>query len=539
MSKRPIGLSALLAGATLGTAVSLTAAPARADTPGCTAKGVLPAAFPAQLLVGVGSATPDDTKPLSAGNKWNVHWLYLSGQSGNDWYNGYGGSPADGSWIVDFFSTIDGQGLIPGIHLYNMGFGHSDGTGILTEIQSSTWTKAYFTEFKALMQRAKTFGKPVVIVLEGDSFGFLEMQTQNMPTTMAAVASTGMAEVAGLPNTIAGFGQALLAIRKSVGAYNVAMGPDVPYYAAQADIMNFTFDALQPHVDYQYAFFGPLGVGANVTGDTFDFMASAPDDADCASYLGAKPCWDASDTAPTTGEASINRYIQWLSLFNQTAGVHWMLHQVPIGNSQNRNVAYDGTAKSGYQDNRAEFLFQYETPASTALRDKHLTSMANAGVMGMLFGLSTDGDTAFTDIWKDGMPFLVTHVAAVGATGFAIARGPCSADGGAAGGSSSSGGVSADGGSSGASSSGGVSADGGSSGAGSSSGSTSSSGGSGSGSGGGALTDGGSQGDAGGFGGTTSAGCGCVVGEGAPATSGGAMSLLLLSSAWFRRRRRS
>ena len=98
-------------------------------------------------------------------------------------------------------------------------------------------------------------------------------------SSSAAVASTGMPELAGLPNTLAGFGMAFLAIRKSVGAYNVAMGPDTAYWAANGDIMNFApsdTDDLQSHVDFQWKFFGSF-VGPNQTGDRFDFSASCPD----------------------------------------------------------------------------------------------------------------------------------------------------------------------------------------------------------------------------------------------------------------------
>jgi hypothetical protein len=409
-------------------ALLVLGATARAGTPGASAAGSISPALPARLLVGINAETPDDTWAAQSGTKWDVEWVYLSGQGGNNWYNGYGGSPADGSWIDGFFSSIDGHGFIPGIHLYNMGYGHDTGdAGILTEIQDATWSKEYFTEFKALMQHAKTFGKPVVIVIEGDSFGFLENLTSNDPTVTAAVASTGLSELAGLPNTVAGFGMAYLAIRKSVGAYNVALGPDTPYYAAQGDIMNFppavNDPNLQSHVDFQWKFFSALGVGANATGDRFDFTASCPDSADCAAYTDGRPCWDPSDTA-SVNTPSINRYIEWLHLFNQTSGVRWVIHQIPLGNSQHRNVPYDGTADSGYRDNRAEYLFQYESPASNAIRDQHLGNFADAGVIALLFGSSDDGDTPWTDIWKDGKPFLATHVAAVNnGGGFAIARG--------------------------------------------------------------------------------------------------------------------
>lgn len=570
MSRRFIGLRSLLA----ATAI-LTTTAARAQTPGCAAKGVIAPAFPTHMLVGIASNGPDDTWAKQSGTKWDVQWMYLTGQSGNDWYNNYGFGTADGSYIDGFFSTIDANGFIPGIHLYNIGFGHDTGdSGILSEIQNPSWTTNYFNEFKVLMRKAKTFGKPVVIVLEGDSFGFLENLTTNNPNVMAAVASTGIPELAGLPNTVAGFGMAYLALRKAAGAYNVAMGPDTPYYAAQGDIMNFAptdTSALAPHVSFQWTFFGPW-VGPNATGDRFDFTASCPMAGDCASYTDGRPCWNPSDTA-SVNTPSINRYVQWLQLFNQTSGVHWLLHQVPLGNSQHRNVPFDGTARSGYKDNKAEYLFQVEAPASMAIRDAHMTDFANAGVVGMLFGSSDDGDTPATDLWTDNQPFLKTHVALLNnAGGFTIARASgCGGDAGAASGSSSSssGAGSSSGTSSGANSSGGTSSGSSgtgttsSSGAGASSGAAGSSGsgthgsssgsgtsgtssGSGTGDGSSSGSRAGSSGSGGsadsdggdGFGDTTSGG-GCALGGVPSPANGAAASLVLLSTALLLRRRRT
>ena len=410
---------------------------ARAQTPGCEAAGTV-SAMPQRMLFGWG-ANYDDTWAQKSGTKWDVQWMYFSGQAGNNWYNTWGYGAADGSFLTNVLETIDGYGFITGIHLYNMGYGHDQGdAGLLTEIQDAKWTKQYFTEFKGMMQKAKSFGKPVIIVLEGDSFGMIEMLAKNDPNVAAAVASTGLPELAGLPDTIAGIGLAYLAIRKSVGASNVLMGPDTPYYAANGDIMNWPDTAsLQSHVDYQWKFFAPFGVGENSTGARFDFSASCPMAADCASYSDGRPCWDPSDTA-SINVPSINRYLEWLRLYNQTSGVRWVLHQVPIGNSQHRNVPYDGSARSGYKDNKVEYLFQYESPASPDIRTRHLTNFANAGVVGLLFGFSDDGDTPSTDLWLDNQPFLKTHVAAVNNSGgFAIATSPgCgpAVDGGGSGG---------------------------------------------------------------------------------------------------------
>ena len=374
------------------------------------------AALPKRVLIGWGADSYDDTWAQKSGTKYDVQWTYLSGQAGNNWYNDFGYGAADGSMLDDILSTIDSYGFIPGIHLYNMGYGHDQGdAGLLTEIQDSSWTKEYFTEFKVMMQKIKNFGKPVIIVLEGDSFGMVEMLTNNTPTTTAAVASTGLPELAGLPNTVAGFGMAFLAMRKSVGVPNVAMGPDTPYYAANGDIMNFAptdTQALAAHVTYQWPFFSALGVGPNQTGDHFDFSASCPRASDQDAYSDGRDNWSNSDTA-SVNTPSINRYIEWLSLYNQASGVPWVLHQVPIGNSQHLDTAWSAnTARSGYKDILVEYLFQYESPSSTTLRTTHVGNFANAGVAAFLFGFSDDGDMPTNDLWKDNLPFFNTHVAA-------------------------------------------------------------------------------------------------------------------------------
>jgi hypothetical protein len=383
--------------------------------------------LPKHLLVGWG-ANYDDTWAKTSATKVDVQWMYFAGQAGNDWYNDFTFGPADGSFLDTVLTTVDGYGFIPGIHLYNIGFGHDTGDpGLLTEVQTTSFMKSYFAEFKVFMQKAKNFGKPVIVVIEGDAFGMLSLLTSGNPNTMAAVANTGMPELAGLPNTIAGIGLAYLAIKKSVGATNVYMGPDTPYYAAQGDILNFPpsdTDPLQSHVDYLYSFFGPFGMGTNQTGTVFDFSAGCPRAADQDDYtqmaspgFDGRDAWSTSDTA-SANSPSITRYWNFLQLYHQKSGRPWVLHQVPIGNSQHLDTNWNmNQARSGYKDILVEYLFQYESPASPAIRTKHLGNFANAGVIGMLFGFSDDGDMPTNDLWTDNKPFFSTHVNALAQAG--------------------------------------------------------------------------------------------------------------------------
>jgi hypothetical protein len=180
-------------------------------------------------------------------------------------------------------------------------------------------------------------------------------------------------------------------------------------------------------------FFQPFGLGTNATGDRFDFQASNPlsGDADYYRIVGGDNgrWWDASDTASVNSK-SFNRYAEWLRQFNQASGRRWMLHQIPVGNSNMLNVDSDCgaptdkcTPRTGYKDNRPEYFFNYDAPSSKTIRDQHLAKFADAGVIGLLFGAGDGGSTTpYNDTWTDGQLFLKSRAGAViSAGGFAIA----------------------------------------------------------------------------------------------------------------------
>ena len=82
------------------------------------------------------------------------------------------------------------------------------------------------------------------------------------PNAFAAIASSGMPELAGLPNTVAGWGLAFLQIKKAVGANNAILGIHLSAWASGKDIAHFNVtDPLQPEVDKVYNFLAPAGLG--------------------------------------------------------------------------------------------------------------------------------------------------------------------------------------------------------------------------------------------------------------------------------------
>src|SRR3982751_6002416 len=378
---------------------------AAAVVAGGAAKGAIPTGLPARELVGLFEDT-GATWMKNSGAPWDVRYRYFT----KGWVNNWGFGAYDGSWGLGYMRECDGQRFIPAVQYYQMN-GEPGGSesAFLAKVQNATTMKSYFGDFKILMQRAKDFGKPVIILLEADGFGFLEQQTGGNSAAYAAIKDSGIAELAGLPNTVAGWGLAFLQLRKSVGANNAVLGLHISGWASGKDVAyGSVTDPLSPEVDKVYNFLATFGLAANVTGGTWDVLVGDPLDRDSDYYVlvqGQNRWWDASDSASISSK-SFNRYAEWVRLWNVKAAKRWILWQIPLGNSNHRNVANDGTARAGYKDNRPEYFFGNGTA--------HMAKFAEAGVIGLLFGAGAGGQSSYqNDNYTDGQLFMKSRAGAI------------------------------------------------------------------------------------------------------------------------------
>lgn len=377
----------------------------RAFLAGESASGPIPTGLPARVMVGLFEDTGASWMK-SSGVRWDARYRYLT----KGWANNWGFGAYDGSFALNYFREGDTQGCVPAVQYYQI-FGEARGgeAATLSKLQNASLMRAYFGDFKLLMQRAKDFGKPVLILLEADAFAFLQQQSNHNPNAAAAIASSGMPELAGLPNTVAGWGLAFLQIRKSVGASNALLGVHISAWASGKDIAHFNVaDPLGPEVDKVHGFLAPLGLGANVTGQTFDVLVGDPLDRDADFYRltqGQDRWWDASDSAPIASK-SFNRYAEWLRLWNVKAQKRWVLWQIPLGNASSKNVYNNGAPSEGYKDNRPEYFFGSGTA--------HIEKFANAGVIALLFGAGAGGQSSYgNDQYSDGQLFMKSRAGAI------------------------------------------------------------------------------------------------------------------------------
>ncbi|MBL8956096.1 MAG: hypothetical protein JNK82_35310 [Myxococcaceae bacterium] len=237
--------------------------------------GSIPSGMPARLAVGLNEDT-GRTWMKSSGARWDVRYRYLT----KGWVNNWGWGPADGQFALDFMRECQTQGYLPAFSLYQF---HSEPGGgesaFLAKTQNATTMRAYFADVKLLMQKAKQYDAPVLLLVEPDGTGLLEAQSQHNPNVYAAVAASGLPELQGLPNTIGGWGRAFLALRDAVGASNVILGLHVSGWATGHELFSFSVtQPLQPHVDQAYNFLVPFGLAQ------YDVLVADPLDRDADYY---------------------------------------------------------------------------------------------------------------------------------------------------------------------------------------------------------------------------------------------------------------
>lgn len=380
--------------------------------------GRIPSGMPSRLAVGL---FEDSGQPWMKNSavKWDVRYRYLT----FGWANNWGWGAADGSFALDYMRECAQQNTLPAFAYYEMNEQPGGWEGDFYQKTTNAQTmRSYFADFKLLMQRAKEFDQPVLVLLEADGFAYMQQQSGNDPNAYSAIADTGLPELAGIPNTAAGWGLAFLQLRKAVGANKVILGVHLSGWATGLDLFHASTSAnLQAAVDEVYAFLAPSGLAANVTGQTYDVLVGDPLDRDANYYQlvrGENRWWDASDSAPIASK-SFNRYAEWLRLWNLKSNKRWVLWQIPVGNSSSLDVCNGGGARQGYKDNRTEYFFG---AAGAAHREK----FAAAGVISLLFGQGEGCQASYeNDLDATGQPYLKrTAGAFLAAGGLAIPAGP-------------------------------------------------------------------------------------------------------------------
>jgi hypothetical protein len=348
----------------------------------------LPSGWPTTLQLGVADGPGGAAVLETAG--FGFRYQYLAG--GVNTGTGWATWNTDGAFVTDYVQDSLEHGLVPVFSYYMMvqsapGNAESESRGVYTNLQDRATMTAYYQDLRLFFQRAGAFpGRLVVLHVEPDLWGYMQQQWasgDSAASVPAAVSSTGLPELAGLPETLSGFARAIVTLRDAY-APNVQLAYHVSIWGTNADIAySDPPDATVAVLAHRAAaFFTSLQAGFDLV-----FGEFSDRDAGFKQYVsgdGGASWWDAGDFA---------RHVRFLGVFAGAAGKRVVLWQIPLGNTKMRamNNTWDH-----YQDNRAEWLLDDPSRA-------HLLAYVQAGVVGFLFGRGADGATCACDAAGDGV----------------------------------------------------------------------------------------------------------------------------------------
>ena len=163
---------------------------------------------PDRLLIGVGSGGSDTALIQAQGLKPDLFDRYLVGidtQGGWTTWN----APS-GAYATDVISQAESVGAMPMFTLFQFS---ADNTSDLNSLATASYMQAYWSDVITLFQRIDLYGKPVLINVEPDFWGFAQSVTDASyagdPTRVPAVLSSDPV-CAGLPSNLTGFAPCLL-----------------------------------------------------------------------------------------------------------------------------------------------------------------------------------------------------------------------------------------------------------------------------------------------------------------------------------------
>ena len=346
-----------------------------------------PAAWPSDRVeLGLADA-PGGAASLRASADFAFRYQYLAG--GANTGNGWSTWNTDGQFVTWYIEDSADHGVTP-VFPYYMLLQSTPSTGgdekarDLSNLANASTMAALYADLRLFFQRAAG-STTVVLHVEPDLWGYIEQAStgDDATTVPASVASSGDADLAGLPNNAAGFARAVLRLR-DLYAPNVLLAYHLSVWGTNWDIAySNSPDAQVDELAGRAAdFYESLGADFDLT-----FTDIADRDASFKEIVygdGGASRWDGADFV---------RYARFIAGYVAGTGHRVVVWQIPLGNTKMRS---QNNTWGHYQDNRAEWFL--EDPGGT-----HLALWRDAGVVALLFGGGAGGTTCACDGEGDGV----------------------------------------------------------------------------------------------------------------------------------------
>jgi hypothetical protein len=317
---------------------------------------------PARLLVGLGSTDASDI--TAQGITPDLFERYLGGYGQNLESGWQTWNSPEGAYVNVVANQADSVGAVPMFTLY---MSTARGEGNLAYLGDATFMAEYWRLAKLLFQRIAIFGKPALVSVEPDFWGFVESQAPGGDPTRVAVQVTVVPDCAAYANDLTGFAACFIQLART--------------YAPKARI-GFPPSAWgAPSLDENIAFMKKVGAG----NADFTVLQTVDRDAGCheagvdAACTRAVPYLDESNaTSP-----NFHEYLADMKKYHDGLGTPLIWWQTPLGVPSST----PGGTANHYRDNRVHYFLTHPS---------ELVAIGGVGVVfsagwGTQTNITTDG----------------------------------------------------------------------------------------------------------------------------------------------------
>jgi hypothetical protein len=288
----------------------------------------------------------------------DLHYTYLVGLGAGAWPTWNAG----GTFVNIMTDSADAKGVTPMFTLYQMA---ARGDGDLSGLPDATFMQQYWDATRLLFQRIAAFGKPVVVHVEPDFWGYAEQHANNVPSTLTVKVSAP--ECASLPQDVSGMARCIFTLGRM--------------YAPKAVIGLHASTWGDPSAATVAAWIKAVG------GDMGDFVSTDLLDRDAGCFeahvdpncmRGGTTGWYWDETNTTS--PNFHEFIAYSKALHDGVGLPVLWWQVPFGVP---STTPGGTA-GHYRDNRVHYIFA------------HIGELVASGCIGVAFGTGAGNQTYIT-----------------------------------------------------------------------------------------------------------------------------------------------
>jgi hypothetical protein len=321
---------------------------------------------PRRLLVGLGTAT---VPTIQAQNLLpDIYDQYLVGARSTQWPSW--NSPA-GAYVGIVAANADRLGAIPMFTLYQMA---TLGDGNLTGLSDPSFMLGYWDNVRLLFQQLAAYGKPALVNLEPDFWGYAHRASPD-PSQHFVHVNTANPDCLNQPNTLVGMGECLVQMARATAPKAYVGFPPSLFPDVAANELGYLKQIGAAKADFV--------VMQTLDRDAGCFEARYSGSGAACTRVSSLPYYwdDTNQTTPSFAShfAMVRTYFEGLQL-----PVLWW--QTPLGVP----ASTPGGTAQAFRDNRAQYFLT------------HAQELVAAGGVGVVF---SPGHATQTNITTDGGQF--------------------------------------------------------------------------------------------------------------------------------------